>query len=148
MTTPTTGAEVTVADVMSAPVATVDDTSSLWHASDLMIRFGIHHVVVLAANGGRCVGVLTDRDVLEAWHRGPAVIRATPVRELVASSTACVLPDATLRQVSSVMNVNRVDAVPVVDETGKLLGLVTASDVVHAVAHYGLVNTTGSAAVG
>jgi CBS domain-containing protein len=46
------------------------------------------------------------------------------------------------------MNTNRVDAVPVVDESGKLLGLVTADDVVHAAATKGLVDNTEPAAVG
>ena len=36
------------------------------------------------------------------------------------------------------MNVNRVDAVPVVDPAGKALGIVTAGDVVAAVARYGV----------
>jgi CBS domain-containing protein len=36
------------------------------------------------------------------------------------------------------MNHARVDAVPVVDTTGKLRGLVTAGDVVHAVSQHGL----------
>jgi CBS domain-containing protein len=138
-----TSADLRAVDVMSSPVATAPESSSLWHAGDLMIGLGIHHVVVVKAD--HCIGVLTDRDVLEAWHRGPAAIRSTPVGRLVAASTACVLPEAPLSQVASVMNVNHVDAVPVVDETGKLLGLVTAGDIVHAVATHGLAGPVESA---
>lgn len=140
MTSPIAAAELRAADVMSAPVSTVEEDSSLWQAGDLMIGLGVHHVVVVRAD--HCIGMLTDRDILEAWHRGPAAIRSTPIRQFVARSTACVLPDAPVRQVASVMNRNRVDAVPVVDESGKLLGLVTAGDVVHAVATFGLVDNT------
>lgn len=136
MTLGSSSTEINACDVMSTPVATVDATSGLWQAGDLMISLGIHHVVVV--DSGHCIGVLTDRDLLEAWYRGPTAIRGTPVSMLIATSTSCVLPDSPIRHLASIMNVNHVDAVPVVDESGRLLGLVTAGDVVHAVATYGL----------
>lgn len=138
--------ELSASDVMSTPVATVDARSGLWQAGDLMMSLGVHHVVV--ADSGHCIGVLTDRDLLEAWYRGPAAIRGTPVSKLVATSTSCVLPDSPIRHLASIMNVNHVDAVPVVDESGRLLGLVTAGDVVHAVATYGLMVPSDPVACG
>ena len=124
------------ADVMSSPVISVDAASSIWQAGDLMLNQQVRHVLVVS--GGRCVGVIRDRDILEAWYEGPAAMRATPVRRRVSERTSCVLPDAALSQVAQVMNVNRVDAVPVVDPAGKALGIVTAGDVVAAVARYGV----------
>ncbi|HWC33527.1 MAG TPA: CBS domain-containing protein [Mycobacteriales bacterium] len=124
-------------DVMSSPIAAIDEHSSIWQAGDLMLGQRVHHVVVVS--GSHCLGVLTDRDILEAWHRGPAALRATPVRELIAMRTACVLPDATLKQVAYVMNVNGVDAVPVVDGAGNAIGIITGRDVIRAVALHGVV---------
>ena len=137
MTSRIAGHEMTAADVMSSPVISLAETSPILEAANLMLRQQIRHIVVV--NGTHCIGVLTDRDLLETWYRGPAAMRTTIVRGLVANRTSCVLPDAALRQVARVMNENQVDAVPVVEEGGELLGLITAGDVVHAVAHYGLV---------
>jgi CBS-domain-containing membrane protein len=50
----------------------------------------------------------------------------------------CVLPGTDLQQVADLMMCDSVDAVPVVDDHGQVLGLVTAGDVVAAVAKYGV----------
>jgi CBS domain-containing protein len=136
MTTAVHVRTIRAADVMSSPVATIDETSSIWEAGDLMVGRRVHHAVVVRR--GHCIGVLTDRDILEAWHRGPAALRSTGIGQLVAVRTACVLSDAPLSHVARVMNTNRVDAVPVIDESGNAIGIVTAGDVVHAVAEYGV----------
>lgn len=128
--------EVNAADVMSTPVATVSDQGTVWDAWSVLISCRVGHVVVVS--GSRCVAVLTDRDLVDAWQQGPSVLRRTPIRSLLRDRTSCVLPDASLSQVAELMNVERVDAVPVVDIHGELLGLITAGDIVHAVARYGL----------
>ncbi len=136
MTLTTTTRLLVAADIMSAPVSAIDQNCSIWQAGDMMLGRRIHHVVVVA--GQCCIGVLTERDLLEAWHRGPAALRATPVRRLVASRTSCVLPEASLQQVARLMNTNLVDCVPVVDGSGTALGIITSGDLVHAVATYGV----------
>lgn len=136
MTTALPDRTLIATDVMSSPVVAIDENSSIWDAGDLMLGRRVHHVVV--SRGTHCIGVLTDRDILEAWHRGPAALRSTPVRQLVAVQTSCVLADASLQQVAHVMNLNMVDAVPVVDEAGNALGIITATDLIKAVARYGV----------
>jgi CBS domain-containing protein len=136
MTVTITTRWLTAADIMSSPVTAIDQNCSIWQAGDLMLGSRVHHVVVVA--GECCIGMLTERDILEAWHRGPAALRATPVRRLVAARTSCVLREASLRQVAHVMTLNQVDCVPVVDSSGIALGIITSGDVVRAVATYGV----------
>lgn len=128
--------DITARDAMSSPVMTVPETATIFDAWAVMINCKVRHTVVVRDN--RCLGVLTDRDLVEAWHAGPGALRATPVRRLLPEHTSCVLPGASLRQVAQVMNMTRVDAVPVVEADGKLAGLVTAGDVVHTVARLGV----------
>jgi CBS domain-containing protein len=128
--------EVNAADVMSTPVATVSDQGTIWDAWSVLISCRVRHAVVVS--GSHCVAVVNDRDLVDAWQQGPSVLRRTPLRSLLRDRTSCVLPDASLSQVAELMNADRVDAVPVVDVHGELLGLVTAGDIVHAVARYGL----------
>jgi CBS domain-containing protein len=49
-----------------------------------------------------------------------------------------VLPDTELRVVARIMNEDRLDAVPVVDEGGRVVGIVTAGDIAGAVARWGI----------
>jgi CBS domain-containing protein len=127
---------VTAATVMSSPVITVSASQSLWDAWTVMSSCGLRHVVVTVRD--RCVGVIDDRRLIAPWPQGPGHMQHTSVRSTLDQRTACVLPDAPLSGVAEIMNTNQVDAVPVVDETGKLLGLVTAVDVIRAVARWGI----------
>ena len=124
--------ELVAGDIMSRPVAAVRSTASAWEAWNVALRDHIRHVVVVDAHR-RCLGVLTEADLVAAWDRGPHRLATTPVRDLLAERTACVLSDAPVRQVAALMNQERVDAVPVVDEHHDVLGLITAGDIVHAV---------------
>ena len=128
--------DVSAADAMSSPVVTVPETATIFDAWSVLVHCRVRHAVVV--HGDRCVGVVDDRDLVEAWHRGPGALRATAVKALLRDHTSCVLSDAPLREVARIMNEARTDAVPVVETDGKLVGLVTAGDVVHAVAEHGL----------
>jgi acetoin utilization protein AcuB len=134
--TPQSAHEVTAAEVMTSPVVTVPDSGTIWDAWSVMVNCRVRHAVV--ASHGHCIGVVDDRELVQAWQQGPTALRSTPIRQLLHARTSCVLPEAPLRQVAVLMNAERVDVVPVVDASGKLLGLITAGDVVHAVARLGL----------
>lgn len=128
--------DITAADAMSAPVITVPESGTIFDAWTVMVTCHVRHTVVV--RGDHCLGVVDDRDLVEAWHEGPGALRATPVKKLLRTRTSCVLPDTPLKEVAAIMNHTRVDAIPVVEPNGKLTGLVTAGDLVHAVSRHGL----------
>src|SRR5581483_6364342 len=107
---------VTAGAVMTRPVVSVDAGASLWDAWMVMSRHGIRHLVVLT--DGHCAGLLDDRTLVSTWALGPLALHKRKVRELLTERTACVLPQSDVRHVAHIMSVDRVDAVPVVDEYG------------------------------
>jgi CBS-domain-containing membrane protein len=119
-------------DVMSAPVHVVSVEDTMWDAWSVMLDSGLRHLVVCEAR--RCAGVLDDRMLFAHWPTGPFGVRSTPVRDLMRSRTICVLPETTLARVARVMVTEGVDAVPVTDVDGTVLGIVTGSDIAAAVA--------------
>jgi len=125
---------VTVSDIMSRPVLTVEVDETLWDAWQLLFVSGLRHLVVLDANGNN-LGVLSDRNVLAevpatAEHLGHRhvsdVIAQVP---LIATHPA----DSPLH-VAELMAANTVEALPVVDDAGRLVGIVTEFDIVRWVA--------------
>jgi CBS-domain-containing membrane protein len=132
---------LTARDVMSAPVVTATPATSPWAAWSSMVTFGIRHLVVTVDD--RCVGLLDDREVFAQWPMGPLALRRTRVGTMMRDRVAAVLPDTDLRAIARVMTEDRVDAVPVVDDRGALLGLVTAGDIVAAVAAHGVTSAEG-----
>jgi CBS-domain-containing membrane protein len=123
--------EVRVADVMAVHLVTIAPTDSLLAAWELMARGDIHHLPVVV--NGRCLSVVDDRVVAGALAN-PLARPRRRVADVMPPRVHCVLPDTPLSRAAEIMHLERVTAVPVVDEHMALVGLVTDRDVVVAVA--------------
>ena len=136
MTPPRADRALRACDVMTTPAIVVSPDTSLWDASRLMMSAGVRHLVVCFH--GRVVGVIDDRSVFTQWPLGPVALRQIRLAELVRGPTSCVMEDVELQRVAQLMMIDGSDAVPVIDDRGTALGIITASDVVAAVASHGL----------
>jgi CBS domain-containing protein len=122
---PTPGSARTARDVMTRAPETVRSSDSLWTAWDRLHRSAGQHVVVIDDHR-RVLGVLDDRTLALEWPSGPVAAQRTPVHMLLRHrGRPRVGSDADLVAVAGIMLDARVDAVPVVDEAGRLFGLVT-----------------------
>jgi CBS domain-containing protein len=86
--------------------------------------------VVESQDTPRPVGVITDRDIvvrLVAEGRNPLDARAA---DAMTEGIATVSPDMSLEACAQVMEQNQVRRVPVVDEVGVVIGIVSQADVV------------------
>jgi len=102
-------------------------------AYDLITRSGVHHLPVINWQG-QCVAML---DAVVALARASEELLHPQARLLElrgAVRPLGVLPETSLRRVATKMTNAGVDACVVVDERGRMLGLITARDVVAAVA--------------
>lgn len=121
-------------DVMSlSPVAVAPETT-VFSAYDTMLRRRIHHLPVVSPDG-RCLVLL---DLVELAARMPDALRTagrTPLWDPAGTAGPLrVLPETPLRKVAAQMDAACADACCVTDEQGRLLGLITARDVIAAVA--------------
>jgi CBS domain-containing protein len=140
-TTKSDGSEVRAEQLMSTPVVAVTTEHSLAAAWEAMRERRVHHLVVLDNN--RLAAVLDDRTMAARWPAGgPEVAYSIKVGDLVSRGAWSVLPDEPASAVARVMTQAHCDAVPVVTAGGVLLGLVTATDLVAAVAEVGLPSST------
>jgi CBS domain-containing protein len=117
-------------DFASAPVTVVEPETPARVAAQLMRK---HHVgalvVVDAAQGSRPVGILTDRDLvlaLMAEGLDPEVFTAGDIMsaELVRAAPGMDALDAV-----ALMRRHRLRRLVIVDEAGRLTGLVTMEDI-------------------
>lgn len=127
------GREVCAEQLMSTPVLAVTAEHSLPSAWQVMRERRVHHLVVLDEHG--LAAVVDDRMMAARWPAGgPEVAYSMKVGELVSHGVRSVLPDEPASAVARVMMEGHCDAVPVITPAGVLLGLVTATDLVAAVA--------------
>jgi acetoin utilization protein AcuB len=99
----------------------------------------VRHMPVV--EDGRVIGVVSDRDLLatslsktldfDAEERR-TFLRSVDATEVMTQDLVTVTPGATLSEAADVMMKHRISCLPVVDEAGALLGLVTETDLVRA----------------
>jgi CBS domain-containing protein len=122
---------------MSSPVVVVDPDSSVSYALTLMRRRKIHSVVVDISDKNPAYGIVTTtdiRDKIVAADRNPA---ETTVREIMSGPVITARPEWTLKECSLVMQKHHIHHLPVVDENGALIGLISATDIFMAVEEIG-----------
>src|SRR3990172_2300672 len=127
----------TVRDLMSKPVIVVDPDSSVSYAATLMRRRKIHSVVIAVTDKNPAYGIVTAtdiRDKIVGEDRNPAETR---VREIMSSPVTLAKPDWSLKECSQVMQKHHIHHLPVVDEGGTLIGLISATDIFMAVEESG-----------
>lgn len=131
MTTPvSTPGHVLVRDIMSQPVLTVETDETLWDAWQLLFVSGLRHLVVIDKLG-QCVGVLSDRSILAEVPATAEHLSSRLVSDVLARvPVVTVHPDASPQAAAGVMTQATTEAVPVLEPDGRLVGIVTESDLV------------------
>jgi CBS domain-containing protein len=127
----------TVRDWMSSPVVVVDPDSSVSYALTLMRRRKIHSVIVDISDKNPVYGIVTTtdiRDKIVAEDRNPA---ETTVREIMSGPIVTGKPEWTLKECSRVMQEKHIHHLPVADDSGTLIGLISATDIFTAVEEIG-----------
>jgi CBS domain-containing protein len=115
----------TAGQVMSRSPRTIDSQASLFSAWGTLHGEHNRHLVVID-EGVRPIGVLDERDIALQWPPGPLGAHHLPVHKLLRFRTRPrVRAEDDVSEVAATMLGAREDALPVVDEDGRLLGLVT-----------------------
>ena len=130
----------TVQDVMSVPVWTIAPHAGLKEAAARLRRAGCSALPVVDREG-RVVGVLSEADLLvKAERPAPAAARSytgrlerrrwsgTVVAHLMTSPAVVVRPDATLPDAARLMHRHGLKRLPVVDEPGRPVGMVSRGE--------------------
>src|SRR5687767_409282 len=115
----------TAAEVMSRDPRTVDAQASLFSAWGQLHGEHNQHLVVLDESV-RPIGVLDERDIALEWPPGPLRAHHLPVHQLLRlRPRPRVRAEDDVAMVAQAMLGAHEDALPVVDDDGRLLGLVT-----------------------
>jgi CBS domain-containing protein len=116
-----------VSDVMTSNPKTVDASSSVVEAAKLMRDEDTG--VIPIVDGDRLVGTITDRDLairVVAEDKDP---QATSVADVASRDIVTVDPQQDLDEALRLMARHQVRRLPVVEEDGKLVGILSQADV-------------------
>jgi len=131
--------ERSVDTLMTRDPVTVGPTQGLAAARKVMLQTGGHHIPVV--ENGRLIGLLTPSDLLQsaprlAYALDPdqfdAALDQVTVRRAMLEDMLTIGPDTKVREACERFATGKFHCLPVVGEGGRLLGLVTTSDVIKA----------------
>jgi CBS domain-containing protein len=116
-----------VQDVMTSNPASVEANSPVVEAARIMKQEDVGIVPLVESE--RLVGTVTDRDIalrVVAEGKDP---RAVSVREIASTDLVTVDPQQDLDEALGLMARHQVRRLPVVEEDGRLVGIVAQADV-------------------
>jgi CBS domain-containing protein len=108
------------------PLLSISRRESSLQAATVMSGHKVGSLLVM--DGRAIVGIITERDLLErvvARARDP---KSTSVDDVTTTEVFCCRPETTLEEARTVMKNRRIRHLPVVDDGGRLHGLVSIGD--------------------
>ncbi len=117
----------TAADVMSRAPRTCSTFSTVTEAVLIFKSEDCGMVPVVDAEG-KPVGVVTDRDIALALANHPD-LTDRPISEIMSTDPLMVKPDLPLPRVAQIMAQQQIRRILVVDDEGRLVGVVAWADV-------------------
>jgi CBS domain-containing protein len=119
---------ISVADFMTKDLVTVRESDDVALAESLLRLGGIRHLPVVRER--KLVGILTHRDILRSGHSGKPGARELPVSDVMTREPTSVRPATGLANAARLMLERKFGCLPVCDDEGLLVGIVTEADFV------------------
>jgi acetoin utilization protein AcuB len=130
-----------IKDWMTKEVVVVSPKTTVPDAHRLMTEKGIRRLPVMDRD--KLVGIVTRGDVrgaepseattLSIWELNYLLARLK-LSEIMTRKPVTISPNATVGEAAQVMLDNKISGLPVVDGNGKLVGIITESDIFRLVA--------------
>jgi CBS domain-containing protein len=112
--------------IMTPHVASLESSKTVFDAAAMMAEKKIGSVIII--KNGTPVGIVTERDIVrkvDAEKRSPQDVK---LEDIASHPLIAAKPEMTVEESAGLMAKNRIHKLPVVDAAGKLLGMVTTTD--------------------
>jgi CBS domain-containing protein len=116
-----------IRDVMTSNPWAIDADKPVSHAAKMMRDEDVGLAPIV--EGERLVGTLTDRDIATRVVAEGKDPETTSVREVASTDLITVDPEKDLDEAVRLMAQHKVRRIPVVEEDGRLVGVVAQADV-------------------
>ncbi len=121
---------------MTSDVLTIDEDTSMMKASEIMRENNIRRLPVM--HKGKLVGIVTDRDIKEASpskattldvHELYYLLSELKIKDIMSTHVFTISPEETVEKAAVKMLEHHISGLPVVNDKGKVVGLITQWDI-------------------
>ncbi|HYZ50251.1 MAG TPA: IMP dehydrogenase, partial [Nitrososphaeraceae archaeon] len=101
---------------------TIKPDMSVQEADNLMLQYGVSGLLV-EENGRKLAGIITRRDItFETNHK-------SKISDLMSKNVITAKEGITIEQAKKVLHNHRIEKLPVVDSSNRIVGLITSKDI-------------------
>jgi CBS domain-containing protein len=126
---------LTVGEVMSPSPVTLPPDADVLEVAGHLLDHGRSEVVIVGADGP--LGVLTPRDLTRHWADAADIVARAGAETLLPSRPRRLLPGLDIVTAAAVLVEEELEAIPVVDSYGNLVGVLGARHILAVVAANG-----------
>jgi len=108
-------------------VLSLGQRASVWEAACAMTRENCGSVLVMEPPG-KLLGIVTERDLMTRVLARALEPKATPLAEVMTPHPICVAPECRVSDAVLIMIERGFRHLPIVDASGKILGVFSARD--------------------
>ena len=130
---------ITVSSIMTTKVITVTEKQTLKELSKLMYQRNIGGIIILkdilpndTSDVDKPIGIITERDIARLVSFSSNLSTDTPTSELMSKPLITINQNASIKDATDLMQQNNIRRLPVLDNKGKLVGIITAKDILKA----------------
>ena len=123
-----------IKELMNHPAVTCPAGDTMENAARLMWEFDCG-IIPLVNDDGRLAGVITDRDICMAAYTQGRPLRTMPIAAGMSKAPIAVHANDSIEAAESLMRDNQVRRLPVVDDRGRPVGMLSINDLARAAAH-------------
>jgi CBS domain-containing protein len=120
----------TVQQIMTKTVVSVSPGQKFEDLARLIVSHPMHHFPVLEDDHS-LAGIVSERDILLLMAK-KKTLQGITVRELMTKTVLTVQSETSLSEAASKMLAHRLHCLPVVDQNGKICGILTSTDLLIA----------------
>ncbi len=122
---------IKVREAMTTNPVSISSSENIYEALSVISKNGFKALPVMRDN--ELIGIVTKSDLMNVPIES---YRITPISKVMTKNVITTTPDENLHQVLKKMSLNQVGRLPVVDESGALVGIITRSDLYRSYEKY------------
>jgi acetoin utilization protein AcuB len=124
-----------LSEIMTDQIVTLTADASVNDAWQLFQYHGFHHIPIVDENN-TVLAMLSERDILQE-PGSQKNINLENIMQFSSTQVFCFSADTDIRQATRILYEYDLGALPIISETHQILGIVSRTDIIKVVSHYG-----------
>ncbi|MCS7130423.1 MAG: CBS domain-containing protein [Archaeoglobaceae archaeon] len=119
--------DIPVKEIMTRDVCKANIEENVHSIAKKMMEYGVGSAVIM--DGNKPVGIVTEKDLISkvvAKNKTPSSVK---VKEVMSSPLITIKPTTSIREAANIMMKRGIRRLPVVNDSGELVGIITDNDI-------------------